>query len=182
MIGFLAALTVVAQILVVIWIVLRLTEVFSRGRRRPLDAVARVIGADALKLAWLVAAVAMGASLYMSEVRNFQPCVLCWYQRIAMYPLVLVLAIAAFRRDLMVRMYAIPLALSGAVISIYHYQLERFPDQETTACSASVPCTTIWFEQLGYITIPMMALSAFALVAVILATGGRHGQGKSQQA
>jgi disulfide bond formation protein DsbB len=181
MIGFLTALTVVAQVLVVGWIVLRLIELFG-GTRRPLDAVARAIGPDCLKLAWLVAAAAMAGSLYLSEVRHFPPCVLCWYQRIAMYPLVLVLGIAVIRRDLAIRIYAIPLALVGMGISIYHYQLERFPDQETIACSTSVPCTTIWFEQLGYITIPMMALSAFALICVVLATGGRHGQGISKQA
>ena len=182
MIEFLTALTVAAQLAVVAWIVLRVVELLG-GPRGPLDAVGRWLQQDALKLAWLVAAVAMAGSLYMSESRHFIPCPLCWYQRIAMYPLVVVLGIAALRRDESARWYAIPLALIGSVISIYHYQLERFPDQETIACSASVPCTTIWFEQLGYITIPMMALSAFALVVVILIAGGRHhGQGIADEA
>ncbi|MEO6867136.1 MAG: disulfide oxidoreductase [Gaiellales bacterium] len=169
------ALTLAAQAAVIGWIVLRVIELFG-GTRRPLDALARLIGPDSLKLAALVAAAAMAGSLYMSEVRHFPPCVLCWYQRIAMYPLVLILGIGAVRRDLTVRFYAIPLALIGIAISVYHYQLERFPDQETVACTKSVPCTTIWFEQLGYITIPMMALSAFALICVVLTVGGRHGQ------
>lgn len=181
MIGFLTALTVFAQLIVLTvlgsWLLCRLG-----GQRRALDALTRWIGPDSLRLAWLVAAVAMAASLYMSEVRHFQPCVLCWYQRIAMYPLVLVLGIAALRRDLAVWRYAIPLALVGATVSIYHYQLERFPDQEQIACSATVPCTTIWFEQLGYITIPMMALSAFALIITILTIGKRHGQSIANQA
>ncbi|MCB0879394.1 MAG: disulfide bond formation protein B [Thermoleophilia bacterium] len=126
---------------------------------------------------------AMFGSLWMSEHLHFIPCPLCWYQRIAMYPLVLLLGIAAIRRDESIRSYAIPLALVGSVVSIYHYQLERFPDQQSIACSVSVPCTTIWFEKLGYITIPMMALSAFALVVVILIVGGRdHGQGIAREA
>jgi disulfide bond formation protein DsbB len=175
MIGFLAVLTIVAQVLVAAWLVLRLIELVG-GTRRPLDAIARAIGPDSLKIAWLVAATAMAGSLYLSEVRHFPPCVLCWYQRIAMYPLVLVLGIAAVRRDPAVRIYAIPLALIGLGISAYHYQLERFPDQETIACTTSVPCTTIWFEQFGYITTPLMALSAFALICVVLTLGGRHGR------
>ena len=174
MIGFLTALTLVAQVLVVGWILLRLIELLG-GSRRPLDTIARAVGSDALKLACLVAATAMAGSLYMSEIRNYPPCVLCWYQRIAMYPLVLLLGIAAVRRDLSVRIYAIPLALIGVGISAYHYQLERFPDQEAIACTTSVPCTTVWFEQLGYITIPMMAMSAFALICVVLTLGGRRG-------
>jgi disulfide bond formation protein DsbB len=177
MIGLLAALTVIAQLsvlaVIVAWIVQRATG----GARRPLDTLTRWIGPDSLKLAWLVATIAMVGSLYMSEVRHFQPCVLCWYQRIAMYPLVIVLGVAAIRRDYAVRWYALPLALTGLAVGIYHYQLERFPEQEAIACSSSVPCTTIWFEQLGYITIPMMAMSAFALIAVIVTLGGRHGQG-----
>jgi disulfide bond formation protein DsbB len=181
-IELLAALTVAAQAIVVAYLVLRLVEL-AGGTRRPLDAIARVVGPDSTKLAWLVAAVATAGSLYMSEVRGFLPCPLCWYQRIAMYPLVVILAVGVLRGDAAVRWYATPVALVGAAIATYHYQLERFPDQEALACSSSVPCTTIWFEQLGYITISMMALSAFALVAVVLAIGGRHhGQGIAKQA
>ncbi len=144
--------------------------------------IAGWIAADWLKLAWLVAAVATLGSLYMSEVRHFQPCPLCWYQRIAMYPLVVILGIAVLRRDHAVGRYVLPLSLIGAAIGLYHYQLERFPEQDAIACSTAVPCTTIWFEQLGYITIPMMAMSAFLLIATIVTLGGRHGQGIADEA
>jgi disulfide bond formation protein DsbB len=182
-IQFLTALAIVAQVAVVSYMALRVVELVG-GPRAPLDGLAAMIGRDAVKLAWLVALVATLGSLYMSEVRHFTPCVLCWYQRICTYPLVVVLGIAALRRDLAsARWYAIPLAAIGACISAYHYQLERFPQQETIACSKDVPCTTIWFEQLGYVTIPMMALSAFALVIVILIAGGRrNGQGIANEA
>lgn len=180
MIELLAILTVVAQVIVVLaavaWIAAR------RGRHGLLDALTRAIGPDSLKLAWLVAVVATAGSLYMSEVRHFQPCPLCWYQRIAMYPLVVVLGVAVLRRDPGVRWYVLPVVLIGAAISAYHYQLERFPDQDAIACSSDIPCTIIWFEQLGYITIPMMALSAFGLIATILMLGGRHGQGIPRKA
>jgi disulfide bond formation protein DsbB len=180
-IELLAVCTVLAQVAVVVtiacWLVQRLSA------RRPLDALTRLVQRDALRLAWLTAAVATAGSLYMSEMRDFQPCPLCWYQRIAMYPLALILLVAAVRDDRRVGWYALPLTLVGGGIAAYHYQLERFPDQETLACSTSVPCTTIWFEQFGYITLPMMALSAFALIASLIWLGGRtHGQGITNEA
>ena len=180
MIAFLAVLAVVAQLatlgVLVAWIMQRV------GSRRPFDALVAVVGPDALRLAWLVALVAMAGSLYFSEVRHFAPCPLCWYQRIAMYPLALVLGIAAVTDDRRIGRYVLPVALVGAAISSYHYQLERFPDQEAVACSKEIPCTTIWFEQFGYITLPLLALSAFLLIAALVWLGGRHGQGVTSEA
>jgi disulfide bond formation protein DsbB len=179
-IAFLAVLAVLAQLAVIgvglAWTSQRL------GSRRPLDAITRIVGPDALRLAWLVALVATAGSLYFSEVRHFAPCPLCWYQRIAMYPLALVLGIAAFTNDRRIRRYVLPVTLVGAAISAYHYQLERFPDQEAVACSKEIPCTTIWFEQFGYITLPLLALSGFLLIATLVWLGGRHGQGIANEA
>jgi disulfide bond formation protein DsbB len=118
----------------------------------------------ALVAAWLPAALAMLGSLYFSEIAHYQPCTLCWYQRIAMYPLVLILAIAAWQRDLHVRLYAIPLAAVGAAISAYHYLLEWFPSLDAGACTIGIPCTQVWFRQFGFISLPLLALIAFLLV------------------
>jgi hypothetical protein len=123
----------------------------------------------ALWLAWAVALTSTLGSLYFSEVANFTPCTLCWYQRIAMYPLAVILLIAALRRDRGVAVYAVPVAGIGAVIATYHYLIERFPDLDSGGvCSAAVPCTFAWFEELGFVTLPYMALSAFALILVLL--------------
>jgi disulfide bond formation protein DsbB len=113
--------------------------------------------------------VATLGSLYYSEVADFPPCRLCWYQRVGMYPLAVVLPIAAWRRDHQVRWYALPLALAGGAVSTYHIAVERFPSLESGACEVTNPCSTIWVETFGYLTIPTMALSAFALVALLLA-------------
>jgi disulfide bond formation protein DsbB len=144
------------------------------ARRRPgaaaLLADARAaLGPSGVALAWLVAATATAGSLYYSEVAHFPPCELCWYQRIAMYPLVVILGVAALRRDVGIRWVVIPLVLAGAVISVYHYQLERFPDQSSLSCSIEVPCTVVWVWRFHYISIPFMALSGFAAIAVLLA-------------
>ena len=126
------------------------------------------LGPSALWLAFLVALTATLGSLYLSEVAHFVPCKLCWYQRIAMYPLVPILAIAAWKRDVSVVRYVVPLAVIGAAISIYHYQLERFPGQASVSCSADAPCTVVWIWKFHFVSIPLMALSGFALIVALV--------------
>ncbi len=119
-------------------------------------------------LAFSVAAAAMVGSLYFSEVAEYVPCKLCWYQRIAMYSLAVVLLVAAVKRDHGVTIYALPLAVIGAGISTYHYLLEWFPSIETDVCSVEVPCTTIWFREFGFATLSFMALSGFLLIIALM--------------
>ena len=130
---------------------------------------------SALWLAFAVATVATLGSLYYSEVAHFPPCRLCWYQRIAMYPLVPMLGLAALRGDQSVRRHALLLACIGAPISAWHVLVERFPGLEAGACDPANPCSLIWVDTFGYLTIPAMALSAFALIAVLLVITGRVG-------
>ena len=135
-------------------------ESFTRLRRR--------LSPLAITGAWGAATLAMAGSLYFSEIANYTPCTLCWYQRIAMYPLVLILGIAAIRRDTGIRLYAIPLATVGAVIAAYHYLLEWFPQIDTGACTVGIPCTQVWFREFGFVSLPLLALVAFLLVIVLL--------------
>jgi disulfide bond formation protein DsbB len=122
-------------------------------------------------LAWLVAAVAMAGSLYFSESANFVPCKLCWFQRIAMYPLALLLLIAALRRDDGIRRYAVPLATIGAMISAYHYLIEWRPSLGAGTCEITAPCTVPWFRQFGFVSLPLMALCGFAAIVSLLTLG-----------
>ena len=168
---FFALLTVGANAFVVLAVGLALGARYSRGADRALGRFRGAVDGSSLVLAWVVALVATLGSLYYSEVAHLPPCTLCWYQRIAMYPLAIVLAIAAVRSDFGVRRYVLPVVAIGAAISAYHYQLERFPSQATLACSVEVPCTTVWVWQLHYISIPFMAFSAFALIAMLLLMG-----------
>ena len=134
----------------------------------------------ALTAAWAVALLAAAGSLYFSESANYTPCTLCWYQRIAMYPLVLILGIAILRRDTGVRIYAIPVAAVGAVIATYHWLLERIPELDYGACSAGVPCTQKWFEEFGFVTLPFLALIAFGLIIAFLLIPARSATGPEQ--
>lgn len=123
-----------------------------------------------LYLAWLVALVATGGSLYFSEVRLFVPCTLCWYQRILMYPLMILLGIASYRQDKGIIPYALPLALLGGSISLFHYLEQKVPGfGSPNLCRAGgVPCSAEYINWLGFITIPFLALSAFTLIALVL--------------
>ncbi|MFP4511664.1 MAG: disulfide oxidoreductase [Acidimicrobiales bacterium] len=148
------------------------------ARRRPDSSVAVLLDdlrPVALWLAFAIAAVATLGSLYYSEVQDYTPCLLCWYQRIAMYPLAVILGIAAFRDDHLIRFYALPVAAIGAAVSTYHYQLEVFPDQGSGVCAVDVPCTVRWFEVFGFISLAFMALTGFlAIIALLSIARPRH--------
>lgn len=170
---FLALLAVVAEAIVIVFVLLAVGGLFSARVARWRSGAVQTIAPSALTLAFLIATVSMAGSLYFSEVAGFVPCRLCWYQRIAMYPLVPILGIAALRRDLNIRLYGIVLAGIGALISSYHVVLERYPSLESGVCDPTNPCTLIWVRRFGYLTIPTMALSGFAAIVVLLLVAGR---------
>jgi hypothetical protein len=127
----------------------------------------RELAADGVTIAWLVATVCTGGSLWFSEVAGFVPCRLCWVQRACMYPLVVVLALVGlgWRRA---RPVALVLAGCGAVVATYHVLLEHFPSLDSGTCDPAVPCTLVWFERWGFITLPYMALSGFVFIITLL--------------
>ena len=120
----------------------------------------------ALYVAWVASLTATLGSLYLSEILGLIPCMLCWLQRIFMYPLAVILGIAAYRGDDGIAPYSLSLAGIGGSISIYHYLLQKLPAlQQAALCSGDVPCSDPHFNWLGFITIPFLALVAFAIVA-----------------
>jgi disulfide bond formation protein DsbB len=141
------------------------TLVIALGRGRD-GYLGVAIRRSALGLAAVVAVVATVGSLYLSEGAHFLPCRLCWYQRIAMYPLAVVLVVAALRRDESVRWYAIPLAIAGFAMSLWHLGVEHLSVGEG-ACDIANPCSIRWVEHFGFVTIPFMAACGFAAIAVL---------------
>lgn len=134
-----------------------------------LGALRRDVGDASLALGALVAVVATMGSLYYSQVAGFTPCTLCWYQRIFMYSLAVVLAVAAIRRDRDVRWYALPLAVIGAGFSAYHSWIQAFPpDSGTSFCTAEAPCTTRHVWEFGFVSLPFMALCGFSFVITMM--------------
>jgi disulfide bond formation protein DsbB len=162
-------LAAIVGLVTLIWLaIMFVISRFSEPLRYGFQGLRERFTRYAIVAAWVPAALAMAGSLYFSEIAHYQPCTLCWYQRIAMYPLVLILGIAAWRRDLAVRIYAIPLAAVGAAIAAYHYLLEWFPAIDTGACTVGIPCTQVWFRQFGFVSLPLLALIAFLLVIAFL--------------
>jgi len=123
-----------------------------------------------LLLAWVAALVATIGSLYFSEVEHFIPCTLCWYQRIFMYPLAIILGIAFYRNDKGITKYALPLSVIGMLISGYHTVLQKIPYlQQFEMCTSGVPCSKDYLNWLGFITIPLLAFIAFTIITICLA-------------
>lgn len=134
-----------------------------------------VLGLRARVLALVVAAVTTAGSLYYSEVKSLVPCELCWYQRICMYPLSVILLVGVLRRDRAVFWYSAPFVAIGAPLALYHWLVERVPSlADSTSCSVFVPCNVPYFEELGYVTLAFMDLSAFVLIGALLVLGRAH--------
>lgn len=119
--------------------------------------------------AWATAVIAMAGSLYFSEIRGYEPCELCWYQRILMYPLVIVLGIASVKKDAAQWLYVLPISLIGVGVSLYHYLIQKtaFFAESSPSCGR-VPCTGEYINAFGFITIPFLALTGFTIISVLM--------------
>jgi disulfide bond formation protein DsbB len=171
----LSLLVVAVQATLGLFVLLVLASLVLEPARRALLALRRAIAGTELALAAVVAVVATAGSLYFSEVAGFLACPLCWWQRIFMYPLAVILTIAVLDRGrslfstrrLVAYVGALPVL--GAAVAVYHLYVEHVPGAESVLCRAGVPCSVRWFTELGYITIPMMALTGFAAIGALLA-------------
>ncbi|MBM7840564.1 disulfide bond formation protein DsbB [Alkalihalobacillus xiaoxiensis] len=120
-----------------------------------------------LLFAWFTSLVATLGSLYFSEIEKFEPCALCWYQRIFMYPLVILIAVGVIRKDSGVAIYAAVLSGIGMCISIYHYAMQKLPINEDDVIGCGlVSCTGQYINWFGFITIPFLAGTAFILIFI----------------
>ncbi|HEU0081091.1 MAG TPA: disulfide oxidoreductase [Candidatus Paceibacterota bacterium] len=171
-----SVLSVVAQLLALFLI----AALFSPAVRS--SAIVKFLRERALLLGFVVSLLATAGSLIYSDVIGFAPCKLCWFQRIFMYPQVVLMGIALWRKDLSMRLYGLVLSAIGAAIALYHYLGQN--GVASLPCSAvgySVSCAEKYVMEFGYITIPVMALSAFVLMALAHAVSLRadreaHGQ------
>nr|PZN22476.1 MAG: disulfide bond formation protein B [Chloroflexota bacterium] len=122
-------------------------------------------------IALLAAWIATCGSLFMSEVLHWIPCLLCWYQRILMYPLSVILLVGILRRDRGLHWYVLPLSLSGTVVSLYHYLLIMTDWLPPPPCNTDVPCTVDYINipgALSFVKVPFLALVAFVLISIFI--------------
>jgi disulfide bond formation protein DsbB len=156
----LAVLGLVGQVLVVLLV---LALLVARDRVREL------LWGYELWAAFVVAAIATGGSLFLSQVAGFVPCEMCWFQRICMYPLSILTLLMAWRGDHRAARYLLPFPVVGAAVSVYHILIENHVVSTPAACQVGAGCTVKWIDYFGYMTIPTLALTAFVLLIGFLA-------------
>ncbi len=141
----------------------------------PVQSFWNRLGSYALYIAFVQSIVAFLWSMYYSNIAHFPPCVLCWYQRILMFPLVLILMVGILRKDARVYLYVLPLAWIGWIISLYHNLLyyKIIPDT-ISPCSTGVSCTTKFIEYFGFVTIPLLAFIAFTVIITMMYVQRRY--------
>lgn len=122
---------------------------------------------NALLIIWVVSLIATLGSLYFSEVRGYEPCTLCWYQRILMYPMVIIITVAYIQKNAKIALTTAVFSFIGLATSLYHYGLQKLDFLQSTAPACGrVPCSGQYINWLGFITIPFLALTAFVLIAI----------------
>ncbi len=126
----------------------------------------------AILFAFIVSLTATLGSLFYSEIAKYDPCKLCWFQRIFMYPLPFIFGVALWKKDKGVIKYALALSIVGGLIALYHYLLQTgiVPDGACGVVGYSVSCSQRFVMEWGYITIPMMSLTAFVYIIALLST------------
>ncbi|MEZ5171214.1 MAG: disulfide bond formation protein B [Acidimicrobiia bacterium] len=164
------ALTFLANAVTLALLFVGAVALVAAPTRPRLRGLVEAVGPAALPLAFAVVCVATFGSLYYSLVVGFTPCELCWYQRILMYPLVVILGVSWWRRDTGVWFLAAPFVALGAGVATFHLLLENYPSlADSVECSLDAPCSVPWFTEAGFVTLAYMSLSAFAAVAALLA-------------
>ncbi len=169
---FLSALTVLSQVVLAValiaWVGGRIFNI--QPLNRLFQKYLKLIGNRGIVWAFIVALTATLGSLFYSEIAGYDPCKLCWFQRIFMYPQVVLMGLALWRERRDVKPYSVALAIIGAPIALYHYIVQVLPSAPV-ACSTvgySASCSDKFVLTFGYISIPVMAFTAFLLIVLFL--------------
>ncbi|MFZ4632291.1 MAG: disulfide bond formation protein B [Patescibacteria group bacterium] len=159
--SFLSILTVIGVMFIIFTLIILLF--FKKNNNKFL----MLFKNNAVPLAFFIALVSTGGSLFYSEIAKFPPCDLCWFQRIFMYPLIILLSLAWFKKDNRISFYSLPLVIIGFLFSLYHNYI-YYTATESGFCSIINPCTQKYIVGFEYISIPLMALIAFVAIALLL--------------
>ena len=164
-----------ATLLTTIFIVFYLLNAVLRWRVKSINLMPTIIDdllrRYAMHLAFLVALVSTLGSLYFSELQGLAPCLLCWYQRIFMYPLVFIVIIGILTKDRSVTKYILPLVGIGGLIAMLHVYIQTFPTSFIACTFNDVSCSDNYFTYFGFVTIPVMSLVSFVVVGLFTLIG-----------
>lgn len=172
----LAILTVGTDIGIVLFLLAGLIGFFYVPVRFLKNKLLNSVAPYARILAFLIALVSMSGSLFYSEVAKYTPCLLCWWQRIFMYPQTLLIAMGIIKNDRHVADYAIGLSTAGGIIALYHYYIQ-LGGKSFFSCAQvgfSSECSKRFTLEFGYVSIPMMALTAFVAIIILMTVSKRH--------
>lgn len=138
----------------------------------------RFIKENSLMISWLITVIALLVTLYLSEAMMWPVCHLCWYQRIFLYPQVVLLGMAAFKNDRAILPYTIVLSIIGLIFAIYQYLMQLFPItfEGITLCGAGPSCATMHINWLGFITLPLVSVGVFVVLALVQIIGRQSTQ------
>lgn len=166
LLSFLAFGTLLFLIGIVAGLLLFVISFFAQ-KKSAIGKLSKLLGDNAMGIGLIIASFATISSLFLSEVAGFPPCKLCWYQRIFMYPQVIVLGVGLLYNDLKARLMALILSIIGALVAMYHILVQFFP--ASFKCSDEIAnCSLKSFTYYGFITIPVMSLTAFLAIIVVL--------------
>jgi disulfide bond formation protein DsbB len=166
-VNLLATLTLVGDVIIIVVLLLLAAQLLFKANY--LLQLKKLISPHAYLGTFIVSLVATLGSLFFSEVAKWEPCVLCWYQRVLMYPQTLLLYTGIMRNERVLKPYLLILNSVGAMIATYHYMIQRDPSLSLLPCTASGPsCTFVPNFYYGYISIPFMALTAFVLIILLM--------------
>ena len=168
--NLLGILTILLDVFVVVTLLLWVTSYFSQWSKNVLSKIIKSLDKKEILFGFIIALVSTVGSLYFSEIAGYTPCELCWYQRIFMYPQVLVLGMAYYKKDKKIADYSLAMSVIGFLIAVYHYIIQ-FADKDIAPCKVvgySSSCSDHFTLNFGYITIPMMALTAFAGIIILM--------------
>lgn len=167
----LAVLVIVAQVIIMAYLLLLLTG----GRVEWAKKIREQIERYGLTAAFIVSIVSVSGSLFYSEYAQYNPCLLCWFQRIAIFPQVFLLLVATIRRDAKALFYVLPISLVGLLIGVYHFSVQMLATYTAHDAASLVPCETVgmtpscveyYVIKFGYITIPMMSITALLAMSL----------------
>ena len=159
------SITVILGQLIILWVIFHF---LFFGKKE--NFISKFIGRNGVLLAFIVVLASIIGSLFYSEVVGYVPCTLCWYQRIFMYPQIILLGFTIFKKNEEVIKYSIGLSAMGALLALYHYllQFNLFSGLPCPALGSSVSCTKLFVREFGYITLPLMSFTAFLMITVFL--------------
>ncbi len=157
--------TLVADVIIIALLIILITPLKHRGAGKK---IAEFIGERALLLSFLAALAATAGSLFYSNIAGFAPCELCWWQRILLYPQAILLLVAFVKKDENMRLHSIILSAIGGVVALYHMFLQLGANPLVPCAATGPSCSFVYFIEYGYVTIPTMSLTVFALILLFM--------------